>query len=197
MIAERAGNQTPTSLDPSGKTLAFASFVGGISDIRMLPLDGDRQPKQFGDTPGKMLGTLCGQAVFSPDGQWVAYMSNELNTSREEIFVQAYPTGAKYQVTTEGDDSPVWSPGGQQLFYRSGTKIFAVDVRTQPAFSHGKPTALPIAGAIQQRFDITPDGKRFLVVLPASQEETNSRPTVQINVVLNWFRELQERVPVN
>jgi serine/threonine-protein kinase len=196
MIAERPGNQIPQSMDPSGKVLIYSSFIGGLGNIFVLPLDGDRKPKPFAAMPG----TVHGHAALSPDSQWLAYMSNELNTL-PEVFVQSYPAGSKYQITTEGGDSPMWSPDGKQLFYHSGTKLFAVDVRTQPSFTAGKPTVLPIVGVVQpstnsRNFDIAPDGKRFLVVMPASPTEAGPRSTIQINVVLNWFSELQQRVPV-
>jgi Tol biopolymer transport system component len=184
-------------VDPLGKTLAFANVRQGNADIFMLPLEGDRKPKPFVE----VRGSLQTEAVFSPDGRWVAYMSNELQ-SLGQIFVQPYPGGAKYQITTEGGYAPVWSPDGKQLFYYSeDNKLLAVEIQTQPAFSYGKPSPLPIVGMLKEgpsaarNYDITPDGKRFLVILQASQSDVNVRPSAQINVVLNWFRELQERVP--
>jgi hypothetical protein len=74
-------------------------------------------------------------------------------------------------------------------------------VPTEPSLSFSDPILLPVENIIQtaaflRQYDIMPDGKRFLVLLPASQTGTESRATQQINVVLNWFRELQERVPV-
>ena len=79
--------------------------------------------------------------------------------------------------------------------------MFAVDIRMEPAFSFGKPSPLPIDVVVQQignprNYDITPDGKQFLVVLPASETGTNQRQALQINVVLNWLEELKQRVPV-
>ena len=115
------------------------------------------------------------------------------------------PSGAKYQVSTGGGRNPLWSPDGKQLFYlqneNAGTmQIVAVDVQTQPSFVIRKTTALPIKGIIgalgPRHYDITPDGKYFVVMLPKSQADLDKAPFEQINVVLNWFRELQERVPV-
>src|SRR5262249_6973248 len=155
-------------------------------------LDGDRKPKPLLVQPQSQFN-----AVFSPDGRWLAYASNELEfTGRPEIFVQPYPlTGAKYKITTDGGGDPLWSPDGKELFYSWDSKLFAVEVRTQPAFSFGKPSPLQIDGIMQRglprSYDITPDGKQFLVVLPASQAGTNSQP-LQINVVLNWLEELKQ-----
>ena len=90
----------------------------------------------------------------------------------------------------------MWNPSGRELFYRSGDKMMAVDITTQPSFAAGKPRMLfegryesppfPIAN-----YDVSPDGQRFLMVKPSGQEAV---PT-QINVVLNWFEELKQKVP--
>jgi len=124
--------------------------------------------------------------------------------SSTQIFVQPFPpTGAKYQISTDGGRAPVWSADGKIIYHNPGTNRFAaVDVNTEPSFSFGKPVVIPIDGTVhpptERNFDITPDGKQFFVILPASTTNANSTkpPTQQINVVLNWFRELQERVPV-
>jgi serine/threonine-protein kinase len=132
---------------------------------------------------------------FSPDGRWLAYMSNE--SGRYEIYVQPYPgPGGKWQISTEGGAEPAWNPNGRELFYRSGDKMMSVDIATQPGFAAGKPRMLfegryepppfPIAN-----YDVAPDGQRFLMI-KASEEGAST----QINVVLNWFEELKRRVPV-
>ena len=76
----------------------------------------------------------------------------------------------------------------------------AVDVQTRPGFTFAKATPLPIDGTLQihpeRNYDITPDGKQFLVLLTAPVADSDDRPPLQINVVLNWFEELKQRVPV-
>ena len=64
---------------------------------------------------------------FSPDGQWLAYVSNE--SGRNDVYVQAYPGGGKQTVSTDGGLSPVWSPGGDELFYRVENQVMAVSVQ--------------------------------------------------------------------
>ncbi len=195
---EGTTNQAPTSVDPSGRTLMFVDVRRGSGDLFILPLEGERKPKPFVEVPGSSQT----QGVFyPPDGRWVAYMSNELQTLGQ-IFVQPYPTGSKYQITTDGGYAPVWSPDGKQLFYYSAdNKFFAVDIQTQPVFSPGKRSPLPIVGMLNEGFgpsrnyDVTRDG-RFLVILQGPQREVNSRSSIQINVVLNWLEELKQRVPV-
>ena len=112
------------------------------------------------------------------------------------------PNVAKYRITTTGGDNPLWSPDGKQLFYLKlgGTRqILSVDVQTQPTFAFGKTTALPIEGIVAggpRAYDITPDGKYFIVMLPASTTDPGKAAPPQINITLNWFEELKQRVPV-
>jgi serine/threonine protein kinase/WD40 repeat protein len=189
------------SAEPSGKVLAFTKRRGSGAAIWFLPLDGDRTATQLVKQPNGAQS----HAAFSPNGRWLAYTSTELRANSPQIFVQPYPaTGAKYQVTTDGGTYPLWSqPDGKQLFYVWNDQLYVVDVRTETPFSVSKPSTVPITGIIQpprsqRNYDITPDGKQFVVVLLASaQGEPNLRlPRAQINIELNWFRELQERVPV-
>jgi len=133
---------------------------------------------------------------FSPDGRWLAYVSNE--SGRFEIYVQPYPgTGGKRQISTEGGTEPVWNRNGRELFYRSGDRMMAVEIATQPGFDVGKPRVLfegqylPTPGTLPN-YDVSPDGQRFLMLKPS--EQAQGAPT-QINVVLNWFEELKRRVP--
>ena len=171
----------------------------GNSDIWMVPLDGDRKPKPF-----VVERNFQSHTVFSPDGRWVAYMSNELATFGPQIFVQSYPTmKAKYQITTGFHGEPLWSPDGNQLFYYSysNSRLNVVDVQTQPAFSFGKPVPLPITGVIQdagmpRNYDITPDGKQFIAVLNGEEDQSSSQSPGQVNVVLNWLEELKQKVPL-
>jgi hypothetical protein len=85
---------------------------------------------------------------------------------------------------------------GRELFYRTGNKMMAVEVTTQPSFSAGKPRVLFEGAYVPtprsfQNYDVSPDGQRFLMVKATEQAQA---PT-QINVVLNWFEELRRRVP--
>ena len=76
-------------------------------------------------------------AVF-PDGHWLAYVSDE--SGRFETYVQPYPgAGGKTPISTDGGTEPVWNPKGRELFYRSGNKMMAVDIVTQPGFVASKP----------------------------------------------------------
>jgi len=115
------------------------------------------------------------------------------------------PTGAKYQVTNETSSAafPVWSPDGKQLIFATLQvglgRLNAVDIQTQPTFLAGKAKPLPIdnitLGIGQRNFDSSPDGKQFFVMLP-TEVQNAGQSVQQINVVLNWFHDLIQRVPV-
>jgi hypothetical protein len=117
----------------------------------------------------------------SPDGRWIAYQAGL--TFRAEIYVEPIPpTGEKHQITTAGGISPLWAPDGKQLFYLTPGptgRIMAVEVQTQRGFSFGKTTPLPIEGIVNsgsRTYDITPDGKRFLVMVPKAQADPGKAP---------------------
>jgi Tol biopolymer transport system component len=181
----------PLSWSPDGQLLAFAEVNPTTGyDLWVLRLS-DRKAQPF-------LRTTFNESAahFSPDGRWLAYISDE--SGRFEIYVQPYPgPGGKWQISTEGGTEPVWNPNGRELFYRSGGKMMAVDIATQPTFASGKPRMLfegqysPAPGAANN-FDVSSDGQRFLMIKP--NEAGEAAPT-QINVVLNWFEELKQKVP--
>jgi len=181
----------PMSWSPDGHVLAFIEVNPNTQrDIWMLHM-GDRKPEPF-------LRTKFDESVphFSPDGHWLAYVSNA--SGRYEIYVQPYPgPGGKWLIWTEGGTEPTWNPNGREIFYRSGDKMMAVDIATQPSFAVGKPRVLfegryEHTPATSPNYDVSPDGQRFLMLKSSEQEAV--APT-QINVVLNWFEELKRRVP--
>jgi len=183
----------PMSWSSDGQLLAFIeSNPTTGSDIWVLRLS-DRKPQPF-------LQTTFNESVprFSPDGHWLAYISNE--SGRFEVYVQPYPgPGGKLQISTEGGTEPVWNRNGRELFYRSGDKMMAVDISTKPNFAAGKARMLfegryERTPATSPNYDVSPDGQRFLMLKPSQQEAP--APT-QINVVLNWFEELKRRAPAD
>jgi eukaryotic-like serine/threonine-protein kinase len=190
-LSTSENTRVPMSWSPDGKLLAFLEVDQTTGyDIGVLRM-GDRSAQPFLRTP-------FSEAVprFSPDGRWLAYLSNE--SGRYEIYVQPYPgPGGKWQISTEGGTEPVWNPDGRELFYRSGDKMMAVDITTQPSFSAGKPRVLfegryEPAPLTNPNYDVSRDGQRFLMLKPAGQAD---EAATQINVVLNWFEELKRLVP--
>jgi Tol biopolymer transport system component len=135
---------------------------------------------------------------FSHDGKWVAYSS--VDTGTREIFVQSSPrTGTPWLITRNGGAHPFWgSPGDNELFYDLVGRLYSVSIHTQPSFTFENPVALPItsfstAGRLRN-WDIAPDGKQFIGVIFAGQATSGTAPALQIQVVLNWFEELKQRM---
>jgi serine/threonine-protein kinase len=113
------------------------------------------------------------------------------------------PTATTYQLPQDGNDHhPVFSPDGQELFYVGGAGIFgSVRITTQPSLSFGSPVRAlrsgfaTQSGASVRTYDVLPDGKRFVGVVNAGQAQIG-QASAQIQVVLNWFEDLKQRVPV-
>jgi serine/threonine-protein kinase len=181
----------PFSFSPDGELLAFIEINSLTQDdIWMLRLrDGKAQP--FLQTPANETAP-----AFSPDGHWLAYVSEE--SGQREVYVQPYPgPGGKWQISTDGGTEPVWNRNGRELFYRNGDKMMAVDIDTHPAFAAGKPRQLFEGDYVLNYFpapyyDVSSDGQRFLMLKPSEQEQS---ALTHINVVLNWFEELKQKVP--
>jgi hypothetical protein len=170
------------------------------SDLWVLPLEGGALGAR---KPVLLLGTEFNElnASFSPDMRWVAYASNE--SGRLEVYVRPFvaagPSGApalgegKWQVSRDGGDRPKWSADGKQIFFDAppnGTAKMAVDVKANgAAFEAAIPQRLflsPTDGG----WDVTADGKRFLLAAPPGGQTTAQVP---INVVLNWPALLQNK----
>ena len=176
--------QIPYSWSPEGNLLIYNDLnpANGY-DICVLHLDGDRRQEYFlNASHNEYNGQLSG------DGHWLAYVSNE--TGRDEVYVCPFPGRVpKWQISKEGGMIPRWARSGRELFYRNGDKMMVVDIQTEPTFKTGTPTLL-----FKGQFgagDVTPDGKRFLMVQSVEPEQAPTR----IHLVLNWFEELKELVP--
>jgi hypothetical protein len=100
-------------------------------------------------------------------------------------------------VSTDGGQAPLWSPRGDEIFYRDGEKLMTVPVQVTPTFSAGKPRLLFEQGALVSvlapvpNYDVSSDGKRLLVITGIS----GSREADRVNVVLNWFEEVRRLSP--
>jgi Tol biopolymer transport system component len=182
-------DMVPTSVSPDGTRLAF-HVIGHPDtgfDIWQIPLQGEREPTPLVRTTFAEWG-----AMFSRDGHWLAFSSNE--SGRSEVYVQAFPDSqGKIRISNDGGASPVWSRDGTELFYRSGSKTMAVDVETDPTFTAGKPRLLFTGRyrdqAYYRDYDVAPDGRFLMIKTPP---ELAAR---QVNVVLNWFEELERLAP--
>ena len=173
------------SWSPDGKMLVFSNRGG----IWGLSLSGDRKAALL--IPSKFDESM---PAVSPDGRWLAYVSNE--SGRPEVYVSPFPgPGAKYLVSNGGGTEPVWARNGRELFYRSDDRMMAVPVTTQPSFSAASPRLLFIGAFARtpefSNYDVSPDGQHFLML----KENEEAKAATEINIVLNWFEELKQKVP--
>ena len=105
-------------------------------------------------------------------------------------------------MTQQNGVNPLWSPDGKELFYLKPGQVLRIDIATEPAFAFGNEQVLGMQGFVStgggiRPYDITPDGQHFLMVFPADQANSGTETAAErINIVLNWFEELKERVPV-
>jgi dipeptidyl aminopeptidase/acylaminoacyl peptidase len=171
---------SPQSISPNGSTLMYADYGSRDTGLYLLPLLGDRRPSPFIKSP-----FITCMALFSPDGRYVAYTSNDSGVF--ETYVRPFDAPEpRTRISTAGGLEPLWSRDGSELFYRSGDAMMAVEVSMQPAFSARRPHEL-FRGRFRPggrtNYDVAPDG-RFLMI-----EELESAPVTQIHVVLDWMDE--------
>jgi len=122
----------------------------------------------------------------------LAYISDE--SGRNEIYIVPYPAmNGKWQVSTGGADSPpIWSPTGKEMFFAEGGSLMKVDVNRIPNVTFSRPESVcPTPPLLFGLYDISRDGKRFLITVSA--EESN-QDLNQLNVIVGWFTELTQKL---
>ena len=188
----------PNAISPDGRYLLYTAHYDterggtrrrGTSDIWILPLDGSGSPRPWFESAAREVA-----AAMSPDGQWVAYVSNE--TGRVEVYVRPFPEGtSKLKISQDGGIEPVWTRGGKEIVYRNGDQFLAVEFR---------PGAMPSAGAPHLLFaerlwsglgwsdrprlyDVTRNGQEFVAI----RMERGERPDLRLAVATNWTAGLE------
>jgi eukaryotic-like serine/threonine-protein kinase len=179
--------EVPQDWSPDGAFILF-SLRGPQTrtDLWLLHV-GDRKVRPWLQTPFEE-----SEARFSPDGHWVALVSDQ--TGRPEVWVRPFPgPGAPVRVSPDGGRNPVWSRDGHELFYEDGLKVLSARVVSQaPDLRFEKPQVLFESRFVQgsmRSFDVAPDG-RFLMI-----EAIDTAPSASIVVVQNWFEELKRLAP--
>ena len=178
-------DQWAGDVTPDGRTLLFRSGgAGPVRSIHTLPLQGPRTPRVF----------LANQfdnhsPALSPDGHWVAYVSNE--SGRLEVYVRPFPgPGGRWQVSLAGGTEPVWAGNGRELFYRNGTRMMVAAIALHPTFTVGARRVLfegnYLNDPVYRSYDVTRDGRSFVLV-------RSPKPLGDFIVVLNWFDQLRDQ----
>jgi serine/threonine-protein kinase len=188
----------PAAWTPDGLTIVTVEQKDNNNDIVLVDVAGSHQK-----TP--LLHSKADEAYpdISPDGRWIAFVSNE--SGRNEVYVQPFPKlGSRHQISIDGGTAPAWSRDGRELLYTttetvggqaSLTRMMAVAVTTAPTFVASKPRRLFEgrygAAAVVRPYDVSPDG-RFLMV---TQKDRAPVFVSQMILVQNWLEELKARVP--
>jgi len=188
LLLQAEYDQVPMSWSPDGQYLAYCNrgVPGTGSDIWVLPLFGDRQPIRFLQT-----GFLEDGPQFSPDGRWIAYVSNE--SGRQEVYVAPFPgPGWKLQISTVGGSKPRWRQDGREIYYLAEENRITAVGFGQKGSTFEVGSATPLFPIRTQRLGsvylVSPDGQRFLV--NTEFEEQVSSP---LTLVLNWTADLKKK----
>jgi serine/threonine protein kinase len=194
-VPATGASQSAESYSPDGRAMAYTTAaLGAPPKVTVVSLQGDGTPRPLDDSKYAQ-----GSPKFSPDGRWLGYCSNE--SGKAQVYVQAFPgPGPKIQVSNDGGTDPVWKRSGGELFYRNGDSILAVAVSTASTFSAGRPQELwkghyshgmssscGAPGLTSSNYDVTAEGKRFLMIKDEDQDLATSK---QIIVALGWAEEL-------
>jgi len=187
LVAHVGPFNTPTDWSRDGKwVIVTAIDPQNGQDLWAVPMTGDHKPQVVLQTPFNE-----SRARFSPDGRWIAYQSDE--SGRNEVYVASFQGAAgKWQISTNGGGDPAWSPDGRELCYISrDQKFMAVAITSGASLDVGTPRELfPIlveGGSRRNVYEVAPDAKRFLFLLPAGETGT------PITAVVNWRTDSRQR----
>jgi Tol biopolymer transport system component len=196
-----ADRRYPSSWSPDGRTLAYYVGPAGTPtitrDIWLLQLNSDtRSPMPFIETEFMERG-----ALFSPDGTWIAYVSDK--SGRNDVYARPYPgPGSEITVSVGGGAEPVWGPRGDRLYYRRENELMVVEVeRAAQSLSVRTPMRVmedryvrDAGGAAggMANYDISSSGDRFIMIEDVVDDTVEPS---RLHLVLNFFEELRTRVP--
>jgi len=184
----------PTSWAPDSKKIAITSGTeSGFAEVRIVSIEGNHPTEKLISGPFN-----AGGAQFSPDGRWVAYVSDE--SGRNEVYLRQYQEPPnRVQISVAGGTQPMWSRTGHELFFRNGTELLSVNVTIGSNVIAGKPVVLfskampeSTSGRIYRLssdYDVSKDGQRF--VIPKSNPTSSDSP--RATVILNWLSDLEQR----
>jgi serine/threonine-protein kinase len=203
-LLEGKNDMRTFSFTPDGKRLAYFEIAPDTgADLWTLPIDISDPEHPKPGTAEVFLRTpaIEQQPEFSPDGHWIAYLSNE--SGRTEIYVRPFPgPGGKWQVSIDGGQDAMWSRTGHELFFEApnpDNRIMVVDytIKGDSFSTVGKPrvwSETKVYGPTFVHKDLAPDGKRF-VTFQRPEAAVESKGNLHLTFLLNYFDELRRRVP--
>jgi serine/threonine protein kinase len=199
-LTESTQRQEPSSWHPSGTALVFEEQNRqNNTDLMILPIAGDEVSGWKAGTPTVFLNTPFNErnAMFSPDGRWVSYVSNE--SGRDEVYVRPYPgPGGKWQISTGGGVVTTWSHSKRQLFYGWNGQIMVVPYAAEADSFRAEKPRLWSEGRYAVRgpnrmFDLHPDGTR-VALAPVGQADGMKHD--HITFLFNFFDHVRRIAPV-
>jgi eukaryotic-like serine/threonine-protein kinase len=200
-LTESPNLQNPTAISPDGTRLVFTETTPRTGDdVMILPLRGERRAvaliqTSFAERNGEV----------SPDGRWIAYEAND--SGQFEIYVRPFPNvvEGRWQVSSGGGTRPLWARNGQELFFlaltgalmRIGVERGTSWAATAPVqLFEGRYTTGTLRARLGRSYDVSPDGKRFLMTKVGGEAGTDGTAALtSLVVVQNWDQELKRLVP--
>jgi eukaryotic-like serine/threonine-protein kinase len=185
MVTDGPGFKELEGWTPDGREIIFGRENKDTGwDLYAAAVEGDHKPRPLVVAPFNQA-----DASLSPDGKWLAYVSDE--SGQNEVFVQAMnDPNTRAQISSEGATAPRWARSGNELFFLSKNRFMSVKFAPGSALNPGKPVMLFEEKRALRGYDVAADG-RFVVALDADEKGTGN----QINVILHWFEELKEAQP--
>jgi len=185
LVSDPVEFQAPLGFSPDGNFFLYSKRKNERDDLWIIPLTGERKPRPFLATPA-----LEPMARFSPNGRYVAYMSDE--AGRYDIYVAGFPgPSGRWQISQSGGSEPRWSSDGKELFFFApDNRLMAAQVRTDgTSFDVGaiQPLFQTRSMGFSYRYDVAKDGKRFLVTAGLPQDLS------PITILNNWTAELPKK----
>ena len=185
VLFESKSQMLLTDWSSDGGLIVFTGLSGDTGwDVWVYSFDDGSARAVIGEQHNEL------EARLSPDGRWIAYVSNE--SGEREVYVQAFPEPrGRWMVSTRGGGNPLWSRDGKELFFVSSDgRLMAVGVNAGDAFKTSQPEplfAVSLKGSLGSSFDVSPDGQRFLLNAQAETDTSNLGATL----ILNWPEVLQ------
>jgi Tol biopolymer transport system component len=177
----------PTSLSPDGANLAFQSYSGKIGfEVWILPLAVNSAPYRFNpiqDNPARSFANGDPLAFFSPDGKWLAYVSEE--SGQLELYVAKFPGGrGKQQISNDGALRGFWRHDGREILYVTREKklvgLPVLDRGDRLEIGKSYPLFANKIIANHDSVDISKDGQRLLMPIPIEEQ------VAPVTLVTNW-----------